>query len=163
MSGNWSCWRKLRYPHSKRLSLRSMRLGETIAVWLSPRRFPYSSFRQMDERDDSGTQQEVTTVAEDHRDPKNPDHSISPVRCRVMSSYGQVWNPWRVRGGIVTIFFLSSFTERFVSLCCFFICQTDTRIKYSFTLCFTFCFTNRFIIVLLSFHTLFWLFICMNI
>ena len=77
--------------------------------------FSYSSFRQTDEWDDSGTQQEVTTVAEDHRDPENPDHSTSPVCCRVMSSYGQVWNPWRVRGGIVTIFFLSFFVSPNVS------------------------------------------------
>ena len=115
MSGNWSCWRRLWYPYPKRLSLRSMRLGETIAIWLSPRQLPYSSFRQVDERDDSGKQQEVTTVAEDHRDPENPDHSRSLVCCRVMSSYRQVWNPWRVRGGSVTMFFLSFFVSSNVS------------------------------------------------
>ena len=109
MSWNRSCWRRLRYPHSKRLSLWSMWLGETFAIWLPSRRFPYLGFHQVNKRDDSGARQEVTTDAEDHQDPENPDHSTSLVHCRVMSSYGQVWNPWRVRGGIVTNFFLSSF------------------------------------------------------
>ena len=70
-----------------------MRLGEAITIRLPSRQFPHPSFRQTNERDDSGTRQEVATGTEDHRDPKNPDHSISQVRCRVMSSYGQVWNP----------------------------------------------------------------------
>ena len=109
MSWNRPRWRRLRHSYSKCLSLRSMWLGEAIAIQLPSRRFPHPSFPQTNERDDSGTWQEVATGAEDHRDPENPDHSTSPVRCRVMSSYGQVWNPWRVRGGIVTNFFLSSF------------------------------------------------------
>ena len=132
-------------------------------IWLPPRRFPYSSFRQTDERNDSSTQQEVTTVAEDHRDPENPDHSISLVCCRVMSSYGQVWNPWRVRGGIVTTFFLFRFTERFILLCCSFTRRTDTRVEHRFVLCFIFCFTYCFIIVSLLFRTSFQLFIRTNI
>ena len=107
MSWNQPCRRRLRHSYSKCLPLRSMWLGETVTVQLPSRRFPHPSFRQTNERDDSGARQEVATGAEDHRDPENPDHSTSPVLCRVMSSYGQVWNPWRVRGGIVTIFFLS--------------------------------------------------------
>ena len=120
MSWNQPHWRRLRYPYSKHLSLRSMWLGKAIAIRLPSRWFPYSGFRQANERDDSGTQQEVMTVAEDHWDPENPDHSTSPVLCRVMSSYGQVWNPWRVRGGIVTNFFLSSFHWTFCLIMLFF-------------------------------------------
>ena len=43
--------------------------------------------------------------------------------------------------------FFHRFIKRFVLLCCFFICRTDTRVKYSFVLCFTFRFIYRFIIV----------------
>ena len=148
MSWNRPRWRRLRYPHSKCLSLWSMWLGKAIAIQLPSCQFPYSSFHQANERDDSGTRQEVATAAEDHRDPENPDHSTALVLCRVMSSYGQVWNPWRVKGGIVTTFFsFLRFTKRFVSLCCFFICRTDTRVEYCFILCFTHHFTCRFTIV----------------
>ena len=50
-------------------------------------------------------------------------------------------------GTLLRISFFLRFTERFVSLCCSFICRTDTCVEYSFILCFTFCFTCRFTIV----------------
>ena len=160
MSWNRPHWRRLRHSYLKCLSLWSMWLGKAIAIWLPSHRFPHSGFHQANERDDSGTRQEITTGAENHRDPENPDHSISPVLCRVMSSYDQVWNPWRVEGGIVTNSFLTCFTNCFASLCCSFICWTDTRVEYCFIWCFVHRFTYRFAIVS---YILFWLFICLNI
>ena len=57
-----------------------------------------------------------------------------------------------LRWPLLQFSFFLRFTERFVSLCCFFICRTDTRVKYGFTLCFTFCFICRFIVVSSLFH-----------
>ena len=147
MSRDWPHRRSLWHPHLKSLSLRSMWLGKMITIRLPSCRLLHSGLHQMDKRNDSITGQEVATNAEDHWDPENPDHSTSQVLCKVMSSYGQVWNPWRVEGGIVMNSFLTHFTNSFVSLCYPLICQTDTRIEYYFISYFVQCFICRLIIV----------------
>ena len=124
--------------------------GVTWFVWSSSllqRRLPHPGLCQTNKWNDSVAQQEIATGEEDHRDPKNPDHSTSPVLCRIMSSYSQVWNPWRVEGGIVTNSFFTRFTYRFVSLCYPLICRTDTCVKYCFVSCFFHRFICRFVIV----------------
>ena len=126
----------------------------TWFVWSSSllqRRLPHPGLHQTNKWNDSVAQQEIATGAEDHRDPKNPDHSTSPVLCRVMSSYGQVWNPWRVEGGIVTNSFFSHFTYRFVLLC-YSLYLSDWYMRQ---ILFRLMFCS-------SFQILFQLFICLN-
>ena len=106
-----------------------------------------------------------TPTSAPHQDNKWGDSMNGGTRRRCVSCprlQGIFFFPFFLLCITITIFFLR-FIERFVSLCYFFICRTDTRVKYSFVLCFTFCFTYRFIIVSLLFRTSFRLFICTNI
>ena len=137
MPRDWPHQGRLWHSYLEFLSLQSMWLREAITIWLSPCQLPHFGLRQEDEWYDSVIQQEVTTGVEDHLDPKNPDHSTSQVSCRVMLSYGQVWDPWRVEGGIVTISFPTCFTCRFVLLCCTLTCWTDTCVICCFILYFS--------------------------
>ena len=59
---------------------------------------------------------------------------------------------------MLRISFFTRVTKCFASLCCSFTCRTDTCVEYRFILCFTHCFT----FVLLSFHIMFRLFICLS-
>ena len=68
-------------------------IGKNDCNSIASRQLPHSSLHETNKQNDSVAQQEITTGAEDHQDLENPDHSTSPVLCRVMSSYSQVWNP----------------------------------------------------------------------